>query len=331
MPKSSKPIIKYFISKDPKKPLDTPYCDYLAIEKGLSPKTQDNYMNFLKPFRTWLIESNLENLKPSQLTIEHIWKYKVYLAKSIIDIKSGKTLKKTTQNYYLIALRSLLEFFEEKEMPSFSPTKVKLAKDKSDKEIKFLDLKQIEKLFLAPKTETPIGLRDRVILETLFSTGLRVAELARLNREQVKVVKNTKELEIAVIGKGEKIRTVYFSERVVYWLRKYLEKRNDIDEALFINYWKAAEEGESRRLTTKSIEDIVKKYVKIAGLPVMATPHTIRHSFATDLLSNGVDLRLVQEFLGHRNIATTQIYTHVTNKQLRDIHRKAHGGQRLKE
>lgn len=331
MPKPSKPLIKYFVSENPDKPLDTPYCDHLAIEKGLSAKTQKNYTCFLKPFALWLKKNSLENLFPEGLTVEHVWKYKVYLAKNLTNKKNKANLKKTTQNYYLIALRSLLEFLEEKEITSLSPTKVKLAKDKSDKEIKFLKLDQIKKLLNAPKVETIGGLRDKAILETLFSTGLRVAELAALNRDQIKINKNANELEIAVVGKGEKVRTVYFSERSVYWLKKYSDKRNDIHEALFINYSKNMEaDGDKRRLTTRGIEDIVKKYVKIAGLPVMATPHTIRHSFATDLLSNGVDLRLVQEFLGHRNIATTQIYTHVTNKQLRDIHRKAHSGERLK-
>jgi site-specific recombinase XerD len=195
-----------------------------------------------------------------------------------------------------------------------------------------LRLEQIEKLLLAPDTSNKIGLRDRAILETFFSTGLRVAELTSLDREQIKISKTSADLEIAVKGKGDKVRSIYFSERTLIWLKKYMNSRNDIDEALFINYKPGIERTNApRRLTTKSIEDIVKKYVIIAGLPVMATPHTIRHSFATDLLAQGVDLRLVQEFLGHRNIATTQIYTHVTNKQLRDIHKKIHRAKRLKE
>ncbi len=155
--------------------------------------------------------------------------------------------------------------------------------------------------------------------------------MANLNHEQIKVSRGSNDLEIAVVGKGQKVRSVYFSERALHWVKIYLDKRTDTDEALFINYKPGKEKSNvTRRLTTKSIEDIVKKYVKITGLPVMATPHTLRHSFATDLLANGVDLRLVQEFLGHRNIATTQIYTHVTNKQLRDVHRKMHGGSKLK-
>ena len=216
----------------------------------------------------------------------------------------------------------------EKDIASLPPSKVKLAKDKADKEIKFLKLEQLSRLLSAPGSDSLIGLRDRALLETLFSTGLRVAELAALNRDQLRLKENTQDVEVAVIGKGSKIRTVYFSERAVQALRRYLNERKDMDEALFINYRRGgAKSDKSRRLTVKSIEDIVKKYVKITGLPVMATPHTLRHSFATDLLNQGVDLRTVQEFLGHSNIATTQIYTHVTNKQLRDIHRKVHDGR----
>lgn len=317
----NKPIIEYL----------NDFLDYSEIEKGLSAKTQENYARFLNKFFKWLEVSNLASLKPASLSPIHISKYRIFLARHI-DPRTKKALKKTTQNYYLIALRSLLEFFVEKDITSLSPTKIKLARDKADKEIKFLNLDQVEKLLLAPDTKTAIDLRDRAILETFFSTGLRVAELISLNRDQLRIKNSTRDLEISILGKGNKVRTVYFSQRSIEALRRYLEKRRDMDEALFINYKPGiAKTDKSRRLTAKSIEDIVKKYVKIAGLPVMATPHTIRHSFATDLLTQGVDLRLVQEFLGHRNIATTQIYTHVTNKQLRDIHRKLHSGKNLRK
>ena len=309
----------------------TDFLDYCEIEKGLSSKTQENYARFLKKFFAWLQSVDLANLKPQDLTSDHIWRYKVYLSRHQ-DPRTKKTLKKSTQNYYLIALRSLLDFFVEKNIASLPPSKIKLAKDRADKEIKFLKLEQLARLLEAPDTSTDIGRRDRAILETLFSTGLRVAELAALNRDQVKIREQTEDLEIAIIGKGDKIRTVYFSQRAVKALREYLNKRFDLDEALFINYRRGSEKklsDQSRRLTVKSIEDIVKKYVKISGLPVMATPHTLRHSFATDLLNQGVDLRTVQEFLGHSNIATTQIYTHVTNKQLRDIHREVHSKKRF--
>ena len=309
----------------------TDYLDYLEIEKGLSSKTQENYSRFLNKFFLWLTENKLDKIGPEKLTDNHLLKYRVFLSRHV-DPRTKKTLKKSTQNYYLIALRSFLEYFIERDIPSLPPDKIKLARDKSEKEIKFLSLDQIEKLLLAPNIESRIGLRDRVILEVLFSTGLRVAELTGLNLEQFRITENTKDMEISVIGKGSKVRAIYFSERATKWLRAYINKRADMDPALFINYKPGIEKTSNpRRLTTKSVEEIVKKYVKISGLPILTTPHTLRHSYATDLLAQGVDLRLVQEFLGHQNIATTQIYTHVTNKQLRDIHKKIHSNRKLKE
>jgi len=316
---TQKPIIKYLID----------FLDHCEIEKGLSSKTQENYTRFLRKFFNWLSDKKLSQLTPEKLTVEHIWHYKVFLSRHV-DERSKKSLKKSTQNYYLIALRSLLEFFVEKDINSLPPSKVKLAKDRGDKEVKFLKLEQLFALLSAPGSDSPIALRDSALLETLFSTGLRVAELVALNREQVKIKDDQDYLELAVVGKGGKIRAVYFSSRALKALRKYLSARQDFDDALFINYHRASvKSNTSRRLSVKSVEDIVKKYVKITGLPVMATPHTLRHSFATDLLNQGVDLRTVQEFLGHSNIATTQIYTHVTNKQLRDIHRKIHENREI--
>jgi integrase/recombinase XerD len=185
-----------------------------------------------------------------------------------------------------------------------------------------LTLEQVEKLLEAPDTSNEVGLRDRAILETFFSTGMRAGELVNLNREQIKIKPETKDLEITIIGKGQRPRTVYLSERAVFWLRKYLETRKDKEKALFINY-RGKKPG--TRLTIRSLERIVKKYAILAGLPLNTVCHTLRHSFATDLLSKGVDLRVVQEFLGHKNISTTQIYTHVTRPQLREIHKKYHG------
>jgi len=314
-----KPIPKYIIN----------FLDYCEIEKGLSTKTQENYTRFLRKFFNWLELEKMSDLKPSEFNADHVWQYKVYLSRHA-DPRTKKNLKKSTQNYYLIALRSLLEYFVEKDISSLPPSKVKLAKDRTEKEIKFLKLDQLERLLETPDHATIIGLRDSAILESLFSTGLRVAELAALNREQIRLKVPLDDLEIAVVGKGSKIRTVYFSTRATKSLQAYLNARQDFDPALFVNYRRGAAYSDApRRLTVKSIEDIVKKYVKIAGLPVMATPHTLRHSFATDLLNQGVDLRTVQEFLGHSNIATTQIYTHVTNKQLRDIHRRVHANRKL--
>ncbi|HTX86530.1 MAG TPA: tyrosine-type recombinase/integrase [Candidatus Nanoarchaeia archaeon] len=321
MAMQNKPVIKYL----------NDFLDYLEIEKGLSAKTQENYSRFLQKFFKWLEANDLGSLSPARLTADHVWKYRVFLSRHI-DPHKKVGLKKSTQNYYLIALRSFLDFFVEKNIASLPPSKIKLAKDKSDHAVKFLNLGQIERLLEGPDTGNIIGLRDRAILESFFSTGLRISELSSLNRDQLRIKKDTKEIEIAVVGKGSKVRTVYFSIRAVNALRNYLSKRTDLDEALFVNFGagKKRDDG-SWRLSNRAIENIVKKYVLIAGLPIMATPHTLRHSFATDLLSHGVDLRLVQEFLGHRNIATTQIYTHITNKQLRDVHRQMHGGKDLKK
>ncbi|MDP3900691.1 MAG: tyrosine-type recombinase/integrase [bacterium] len=312
------------------------YLDYLEVEQGLSPKTAENYYRFLKKFQIWLEDCDLSDLRPHELTSEHIYEYKSFLAHEGSSTKPSSSpakpiLKKTTQNYYIIALRNLLKYLADRDVQSLPSDKAKLLRDKEDHQINYLKLDQLEILLSSPNTNSPIGLRDRVLLETLFSTGLRVAELVALDREQIKIKNLTEYLEISIKGKGGRIRTVYFSQRAVFWLKKYLNSRKDIDKALFISYSKNSPENEDKRLSVRSVENIVKKYVKIAGLPIMTSPHSLRHSYATDLLTNGVDLRLVQEFLGHRNIATTQIYTHVTNKQLRDVHRKFHSGAKMKQ
>ncbi len=303
------------------------FLEYLDIEKGVSHKTQETYTRFLKSFLLWLEKNNLNNLKPHELTEEHIWKYRVYLSRKITPKK--EPIKKVTRNYYLIALRSLLNYFSDRNISSLPAEKIKLTKDKKERSVKFLDLDQIEKILLSPNTKTIVGLRDRAILEVLFSTGLRVAELTSLNRDQVKILPKTDILEVSIIGKGNHPRTIYFSQRAIRSLRQYLQVRKDKENALFIRY--KGPKKSSRRITPRSVETIVKKYAKKAGVPVMTTPHTIRHSYATDLLAQGVDLRVIQEFLGHRNIATTQVYTHITSQRLRDIHKNFHSGKGMKE
>ncbi|MFA7295136.1 MAG: tyrosine-type recombinase/integrase [Candidatus Paceibacterota bacterium] len=302
------------------------FFEYLDIEKGLSHNSQTTYFRLINKFEKWLKENNLANLKPFELTNDHIWKYRVYLSQTY-NKNNHQPLKKRSINYYLIALRNFLNFFADRDILSLPAEKIKLIKEKTEKSIKFLNLEQIEKLLLAPDITSEIGLRDRAILEVLFSTGLRVAELVNLNQDQIKINNLNDDLEINVIGKGGKIRPVYLSPRSLKALKDYLETRkNDGEKALFINY--KGPKAALRRLTTRSVENIVKKYVLKSGISIPASPHTIRHSFATDLLMQGVDLRLVQEFLGHRNIATTQIYTHVTSKKLKDIHSKYHSGER---
>ena len=317
MKKSNKSIIEHIPD----------FLDYCEIEKGLSNTTQKNYHRFLKRFVSWLKKKNKEDLKPHELTPDDIWNYRLYLSR--FHTYKGKPLKKATQNLYLIALRALLSYFTDKDIVSIPAEKVKLPKDaRKERTIKFLNLEQIEKLVLAPNTKNKIGLRDRAILETLFSAGLRVAELAALNRDQFANIRDKKDLELSIIGKGDRPRTVYFSERALSWVKKYLETRKDKSKALLINY---RGKNPKSRLTPRSVERIVKKYAIKAGVPIFTTPHTIRHTYATDLLTQGVDLRTIQEFLGHKNIVTTQVYTHVTSKRLREIHRKYHSGKRLKE
>lgn len=303
------------------------FLDWLEIEKGLSSKSQENYSRFLKKFLDWLKINNLENLKPHQLTPTHIWQYRIYLSRQYL-LQTKTPLKKTTQNYYLIALRSLLNYFTERDILSLPAEKVKLAKDKGERQVRFLTLEQLEKLFAAPDISKIQGLRDRAILETLFSTGLRIAELVAINRDQIRIKPAMTELELSIIGKGGRIRTVYFSKRALRWLAKYLETRNDKEKALFIHY--RSRKDAPQRLTVRSIEKNIKKYAISAGIPITTTPHVMRHTFSTDLLSQGVDLRTLQEFLGHKSILATQIYAHVTNKRLREIHKKFHSGERLK-
>jgi site-specific recombinase XerD len=323
MKQSGKPIVNHI----------TDFLEYLEIERGAASKTQENYARYLNKFVKWLKMTKNDGLKPHELTPDYIWQYRIFMARSPISETNKKTLSKKTQNFYLIAIRNLLTFFTDRDIQSMPADKIKLAKrDKDEQTIKFLNLDQVEKLLLTPNTSHNIGLRDRAILEVLFSTGLRIAELVALNKDQIKIKPNTKDMELSITGKGNHTRTVYFSDRTVRWLKKYLDVRRDDDKALFINYKKRKENDQSPiRLTVRSIERMVEKYAQMAGLPIIVTPHVLRHTLATDLLNQGADLRTVQEILGHQSVATTQIYTHVTNKRLREVHRQFHSGKKLKE
>ena len=305
------------------------FLDYCEVEKGHSVNTVKNYSRFLKKFFVWLEKNDLLTLKPAGLTEDHIWKYRMWLSRlSNSTRKASSGLHTSTQTRYLIALRAFLGYFHEKNIPSLPTEKIKLPKERREKQVKFLDLEQIEKLLASPNIKTLSGLRDRAILESLFSTGLRVAELVALERKHLEGAKNKEDFEMSITGKGGYPRTVYFSRRALEAIKKYLGERGEDDEAaLFIRL--KGPTSDSKRLTTRGIELIVQKYAKQSGISLLATPQTLRHSFATDLLNQGVDLRSVQEFLGHRNIATTQVYTHVTNSRLREIHKKFHGGRKL--
>jgi site-specific recombinase XerD len=311
MKNSTKPIIEHI----------NDFLDWIDIEKGLAYKSQENYSRFLKRFLEWIEINKLQPLLPHQLTPDHIFQYKTFLSRQCLQ-KDKTPLKRNTQNYYLIALRSLLAYFADKDIISLPPEKIKLSKQSQERTVNFLTLEQVEKLLSVANVSDINGLRDRAMLETLFSAGLRVAELVSLDRDQLKINENTKDLEIGIVGKGGHPRTVFLSQRAIDWLEKYFQKRVDKEKALFVTHKGSKIQG---RITTRTVERIIKKYVVLAGLPTTTTPHTLRHSFATDLLMKGVDLRVVQEFLGHRNIATTQIYTHVTRPQLKEIHRKYHG------
>lgn len=317
MEKSNTPIIRHV----------NDFLDWIDVEKGLSSKTQENYGRFLKKFTGWLKSANLESLLPHQIDQNHIWDYRVYLSRHSATY-GGQPLKKATQNYYLIALRAFLGYFVAKDILSLPPEKITLSRPDKEKIVKFLTLEQLQKLFSAPDTAQIQGLRDRAILEAFFSTGMRISELTSLNREQIKIKPGMADLELGIVGKGGRARTVYFSKSAIEWMDKYIKVRDSKDEkekALFLNCHGSA--NGPRRLTPRAIEKNMKKYIVMAGLPITTTPHVLRHSFATDLLTHGVDLRVVQEFLGHKNILATQIYTHVTNKRLRDVHRQFHGGK----
>lgn len=304
----------------------TDFLEYCEVEKGLSPNSVRSYARFLQRFFDWLRHAGLEHLEPSELTKQHIAKYRAWLSRLPNETrKQAGGLSRSTQTRYLIALRAFLGFFHEREIPTMPTEQIKLPRDKKERLVKFLSLEQAEKLLEAPETTHVQGLRDRALLETLFSTGLRVAELVALDRRQIAEGMGAEGFELGIIGKGNHPRTVYFSRRALEWLERYIQSRSDTHDALFIRL--AGPKQASARLTTRAVELILEKYSRRAGIPVIATPHTLRHSFATDLLNKGADLRTVQEFLGHQHIATTQVYTHVTNKRLKDIHRKLHGFQ----
>ncbi len=290
------------------------FLEHLEIERHVSPLTIRNYRHYLNRFSQWL-KKNSSKSKPSVLNPEIIKKYRVFLAR--FTGQNGKTLSIITQSYHVIALRAFLRYLIKNNYETLAPEKIDLPKTES-RSVKFLNTGQIERLLAQPLPSQKTGLRDKAILEVLFSTGLRVSELAKLDRDKI----DLKRREFGVIGKGGRARVVFLSSRAVKWLEKYLAARKDEFKALFISY--SGPKG-NQRLTPRSIQRIVKKYARKAKLPLEVTPHVLRHSFATDLLMAGADIRSVQEMLGHKNISTTQIYTHVTNKQLRNVHEAFHG------
>ena len=285
------------------KHLKTQFLEYLEIEKGRSVKTVENYDRYLTRY---LAFSKITS--PSKITEQSVREFRMNLNRNNLKLK--------TQNYYLISLRAFLKFLRKRDIESLNPERIELAKV-GQRDLDLITADELNRLINGPKGDNSVaGLRDRAILELFFSTGLRVSELCALNRDL-----DLSRDEFSVRGKGEKIRVVFLSSDAKDAIKAYEKKRGDLEEALFIS-------TSNTRLTPRSIERIVKRYAIKAGITRKVTPHVIRHSFATDLLENGADLRSVQALLGHANIATTQVYTHITDKHLREVHRAFHGKRR---
>ena len=295
------------------------FLEYLEIEQNRSQKTIMNYDHYL----TRLVDYS-GDIQVIDITPELIRKWRLWLNR--LGTNTSDELQKNTQNYHLIALRSFLKFCSKRDIPALAPDKIELAKTVR-KQVTFLNEDELKRLFSEPDLETLQGVRDRAILELLFSTGLRVSELTGLDKGHI----NLKRREFMVRGKGQKDRPIFVSQHAADWVQAYIDKRDDTASPLFIRYSgrkKVDTTGNFQRLTPRSIQRLVASYALRAGITKHVSPHTLRHSFATDLLMNGADLRAVQAMLGHSNIATTQIYTHVTDPHLKNVHEQFHNKQK---
>ncbi len=298
------------------------FLAYVEVERGRSVKTVENYAHYLERFLT---QSKVKH--PEDITDGVVRDYRLWLNRQpgITGGAQGSTMKKRTQNYHLIALRAFLKYCVKRRIPSLPPESIELAKT-PERQIDLITPIELERLMKSPQGSSIQALRDRAILELFFSTGLRVSELCSLPRE----IDLTRD-ELSVRGKGEKVRVVFLSDGAKRAVKQYLDKRDDTDDALFVRQRMNREKSDgnaSLRLTPRSVERLIKHYAVKAGISKKVTPHVIRHSFATDLLENGADLRSVQALLGHANISTTQIYTHVTDAKLKEIHKQFHGKRR---
>ncbi len=308
--------------------LKNEFLQYVEIEKGRSLSTVRNYDHYLTRFLDYTKAKNPKDISDSVLRDYRLWLNRQEARRE--KGASATTIKKRTQNYYLIALRAFLKYLAKRGVDSLPGERIELAKV-PERSLDLISIEELHRFLEAPDTSTLRGLRDRAMFELLFSTGLRVSELCSLPRDL-----NLKLDEFSIRGKGEKVRVVFLSDDAKKWVKTYLDKRKDMDDALFIQILGSKKDGgaknpklaqgkrDSMRLTPRSVERIVKFYAIKAGISKKVTPHVIRHSFATDLLRNGADLRSVQMLLGHANIGTTQIYTHVTDSELRKIHKKFH-------
>lgn len=301
------------------------FLEYLEIEKGSSLKTVENYDRYLSRFFEFGKFKNIQDIAD-----DSVREFRLFLNRqSGVKVKgqTSATMKKNTQNYYMIALRVFLKYLRKRKLSAMAPDEIELAKTK-ERSLDLISVEELDRLLKGPDGEDIKSLRDRAMLELLFSTGLRVSELASLNCDL-----DLSKDEFSIRGKGEKVRVVFLSDSAKKAIKNYLAKRKDMEEAMFVNVSEVGKKNTDKnkkqirtggRLTPRSIQRIVKFYAIKAGISKKVTPHVIRHSFATDLLGNGADIRSVQMMLGHANIATTQIYTHVTDKQLREVHKKFH-------
>ena len=291
------------------------FLEYLELEQNRSKKTIENYSHYLTRLSDFAGE-----LKLGDIDIELVHKWRLWLNR--LGTNTSDELGKTTQNYHLIALRSFLKFCARRGYEALAADKVELARTKRP-QVTFLSTEELERLASQPKTSTMTGLRDRAIIELLFSSGLRISELVNLDRDHINLARR----EFMVRGKGQKDRPIFISDQAATWIDLYLKKRQDNSKPLFVRYSGSKNldtTGDYLRLTARSIQRLIAKYAKLAGITKHVSPHTLRHSFATDLLMNGADLRSVQAMLGHSNVATTQIYTHVTDPHLKKIHESFH-------
>lgn len=306
------------------------FLEYCELDRNLSQKTVRMYSYYLRFFQKWIEKSSKyqatsDTFQVQDITSETIRDYRLYLSRDYFNQYKGN-LKSQTQNYFLVALRSFFRFLIKKGHKVLSPEMIDLGK-MNDRQVQYLDPLEMQRLFNAVDLTTVTGLRDRAIMETIFSTGLRVSEAVSLNRDNV----NLETGEFSVIGKGGKARVVFLSDEAKSWLNQYFTQRLDPYKPLFIRYSGPKPDvldDKNLRLTARSIERMVEKYRKVAGITKKIGVHTLRHSFATDLLNGGADIRSVQEMLGHKNISTTQIYTHVTNVRLKEVHQKFHSGNK---
>ncbi len=297
--------------------LITDFLEYLEVERGRSERTIRNYDFYLRRFADWA-----KNPAPSKISREMIHRYRLYLNR-LAEGREEITLKKSTQNYHLIALRSFLKYLSKYDIPSLAPEQIELAKQ-SKRTVDFLEAGELSRILAMPLSVSAgmIALRDQAILELLFSAGLRVSELTGLKIEQVNLQRD----EFTVRGKGDKPRLCFLSDSVKKAIRAYLEKRRDTSAYLFVSHDRAKQGRKNTGpLTPRSVQRLVERYATAAGITKKITPHTLRHTFATDLLLSGADIRSVQSMLGHESITTTQVYTHITNKQMKDVYKKFHG------